>query len=515
MDGNNVLGDQLARYSERLRVYRDRLLHVDWRNRAVLLRRTEKRWTLDLATHFKDDLEQVDEVLVKATRTKGSICLVKDSDLSEWADDERSWLVQLERTSRLIFEETGVRDFYLGFPFLVGKAGRESAVRAPLILFPVELERRREGVCGWYLTFADEEPILNRALIGAIRQGCGIALPDEMLDETQDLIDSSPKDDVAAHLILGMQGILRHNGLEMRDSTPNEFAKTIEPVTKETMGLLEEQQLHVEGLAIIGSFPQGSTAIFHDYEEMLARVQQGEGDQGIVDDLLEAPALRQTRTEIAKPIDIDSVPDNQINLALPTDSSQDLVILESQGSECTVVRGPPGTGKSQVIVNLITNAMAKNQKTLVVCQKRAALDVVCQRLGRVGLSEVAVILHDSRADRQGAYSALAKRMEGDAPPDDQRLERESTEVSSQIDLTVSELNSIVKPMWDEYFGGARLQELYTAAQPGYMPKLRMELLANRLSKQSLAGLLQKMPSIQTGHFMFDLPPSPLSNRKSF
>ncbi|MDD1770522.1 MAG: DUF4011 domain-containing protein, partial [Methanomassiliicoccales archaeon] len=515
MDGNSVLGDQLARYSGRLGVYRDRLLHVDWRNRAVLLRRTEKRWTLDLAAHFKDDLEQVDEVLVKATRTKGSICLVKDSDLSEWADDARSWLVQLERTSRLIFEETGVRDFYLGFPFLVGKAGKESAVRAPLILFPVQLERRREGLCGWYLSFSDEEPVLNRALIGAIRQGCGITFPDEMLDETQDLADGAPKEDVATHLLLGMQGILRHNGLELRDSTPEEFAKAIEPVTKESIGQLDDQQLHLEGMAIIGSFPQGSTAIFRDFEEMLGRVQQGEGDQGIVDDLLEAPSLRESRTEISKSIDIDSVPDDQINLAMPTDSSQDSVILESQSSECVVVRGPPGTGKSQVIVNLITNALAKDQKVLVVCQKRAALDVVYQRLGRAGLSEVAVLLHDARADRQGAYAALAKRMEGDPPAEDLRLDRETSEVSVQIDATIAELNSIVKPMWAEYFGGARLQELYTAAQPSFMPKLQLETLANRLSKQSLTGLLQKMPGIQIGHLKFDVPSSPLSKRKSF
>ena len=244
-------------------------------------------------------------------------------------------------------------------------------------------------------------------------------------------------------------------------------------------------------------------------------MQQGEGDQGVVDDLLEAPALRAGRTEISKAIDIDSVPDQQINLAMPTDSSQDSVILESQSSECVVVRGPPGTGKSQVIVNLITNALAKDQKVLVVCQKRAALDVVYQRLGRVGLSEVAVLLHDARADRQGAYAALAKRMEGDSPVEDPRLERETSEVSGQIDATIAELNSIVKPMWVEYFGGARLQELYTAAQPGFMPKLQMETLANRLSKQSLTGLLQKMPGIQIGHFKFDAPSSPLSKRKSF
>ncbi|MED4205736.1 AAA domain-containing protein [Neobacillus mesonae] len=61
-----------------------------------------------------------------------------------------------------------------------------------------------------------------------------------------------------------------------------------------------------------------------------------------------------------------------------------------------VVHGPPGTGKSQVIVNLVTDALYQDKKILVVCQKRAALDVVYQRLDSLGLSNYTALIHDEK-----------------------------------------------------------------------------------------------------------------------
>lgn len=130
-------------FVERLKIYRDRMLHVDWRNRSILLKKAEKKWAFDLGAAWKDTPEKLDDVLKKAVWTRSALCLVKDSDRSEEAEAARSSLTYLERSARTIFEETGLSDFYLGFPFLVGQAGEESFVRAPLILFPVRLERVR------------------------------------------------------------------------------------------------------------------------------------------------------------------------------------------------------------------------------------------------------------------------------------------------------------------------------------------------------------------------------------
>ena len=77
-------------------------------------------------------------------------------------------------------------------------------------------------------------------------------------------------------------------------------------------------------------------------------------------------------------VDLDKIPTSNLNLVLESDASQEAVIIAAQSADCTVVRGPPGTGKSQAIVNLIANALANQKKILVVCQKRAALDVVYQ-----------------------------------------------------------------------------------------------------------------------------------------
>ena len=76
-----------------------------------------------------------------------------------------------------------------------------------------------------------------------------------------------------------------------------------------------------------------------------------------------------------------------------------------------MVRGPPGTGKSQVIVNLISDALTNNKKILVVCQKRAALEVVKQRLGQVDLDRYVVFLEKELDDRIKMYQQLYKIIE--------------------------------------------------------------------------------------------------------
>ena len=82
-----------------------------------------------------------------------------------------------------------------------------------------------------------------------------------------------------------------------------------------------------------------------------------------------------------------------------------------------VVQGPPGTGKSQLIANLVAAAIADGRRVLVVCQKRAALDVVAERLGTAGLREPVAIVHDVQRDRGEVCEGIARtlaRLEGAA-----------------------------------------------------------------------------------------------------
>ena len=78
--------------------------------------------------------------------------------------------------------------------------------------------------------------------------------------------------------------------------------------------------------------------------------------------------------------------------------------------------GPPGTGKSQTITNLIADYVARGKRVLFVCEKRAAIDVVFHRLRQQGLDELCCLIHDSQTDKKAfirnlkqTYEELARR----------------------------------------------------------------------------------------------------------
>src|SRR5690606_19572076 len=97
--------------------------------------------------------------------------------------------------------------------------------------------------------------------------------------------------------------------------------------------------------------------------------------------------------------------------AFALDASQEAALQQVKQGKSLVVQGPPGTGKSQLICNLVSDFTARGKRVLVVRQKRAALDVVQQRLASAGLSPFSVLVHDINADRKGIYQKLLLQIE--------------------------------------------------------------------------------------------------------
>jgi len=151
-------------------------------------------------------------------------------------------------------------------------------------------------------------------------------------------------------------------------------------------------------------------------------------------------------------------------LVVPSDSSQDDVIMQSKKNNILVVSGPPGTGKSQVIVNLISDALTNGQKVLVVCQKRAALEVVHDRLSEVGLDRYIVFLDKENDDRLKMYKKLNGIIEQECivrPASDLDIDY----ISMQIDRKTKFLSDLGMALSKEYFGGASAHKLYSIAYP--------------------------------------------------
>jgi very-short-patch-repair endonuclease len=532
---------QQEKLKKKLEFYRDKLLQIERRNRSIMLRRIYDKWSFDLSKLVIRGTSVVDKSVERALTRKTPICLIPDSDDSELAEKDRNRLRSLYRNVTQLELETGLQETYLGFPFLVGHIAEEDYIRGPLVLFPVSIEHKKEGKPpGWYLSFSkDKQPIPNRALLAALKKKAGLTLAETFADQFEDLIenvDSSAKSEneksIEQSFTDGLSRLLMKYDFPISPVQHKlDNIEVLEPLSAEQELVLPREKLHFVNYKIIGNFPQGDTAIYADYEELMKKAESGETNQGIIDNLLEIPSPDDLwsegneGSEVVDNIDLDAIPIKQLNLAIESDASQEAVIVAAQSSECTVVRGPPGTGKSQVIVNLIANALANNKKVLLVCQKRAALDVVYQRLSKVGLSKFVALVHDPVNDRAEVYQQLSRLLNfGSSSYEsgssglntsvayvDSRL----SQLSSSIDAMVATQKSIVSALRKQYFGGTSAHQLYVLSSPNYVPKLDLSSIAPKVQYHELISVLDGIKMTEIGCKKFDITTYPWMYRKSF
>jgi ATP-dependent exoDNAse (exonuclease V) alpha subunit len=124
--------------------------------------------------------------------------------------------------------------------------------------------------------------------------------------------------------------------------------------------------------------------------------------------------------EGADPKQLDQVaPDNEF-LVLDADSSQQVAVSSALAGRNGVIIGPPGTGKSQTIANLIAELAARGRRVLFVAEKRAALDVVLNRLQNRGLRHLALDLHGAGITRRAVMTQFSESLDlvRNSPPVD-------------------------------------------------------------------------------------------------
>ncbi len=160
--------------------------------------------------------------------------------------------------------------------------------------------------------------------------------------------------------------------------------------------------------AVLGLFPIANQGLLRDTRAMMAEEPAG-----------------PVRAFLSAGIDFDAPPPDVPAAAAPAEPAVESAWLAAAADPCQaravslardggalVVHGPPGTGKSQTITNVIADHLYRGQRVLLVCDKRTALDVVADRLGHLGLRDLCGIVHDPRRDQRDLYRNLKQQLDG-------------------------------------------------------------------------------------------------------
>lgn len=272
-------------------------------------------------------------------------------------------LTGLHRQTRTDIEDGGVNTLFLATGFLRwvdGSGSGSVSYLAPLLLLPVRLERQ-SACSGYTLKRTDEDAVVNVTLLEMLRRDFGRSIAG---------LEPPPQDDngldVAAVFRLFREAILDLKGWEVVEELwlgRLFFSKFI---------MWDDMNRRLSDLCacpIVGHLIKGGGV----FDDGVVAVQPNEVDACIKPEDLFCP--------------------------MSADSSQLAAVISAARGKNFVLHGPPGTGKSQTITNLIAHGLAVGKTVLFVAEKRAALEVVQRRLSKIGLAPFCLELHSNKAGK--------------------------------------------------------------------------------------------------------------------
>lgn len=293
-------------------------------------------------------------------------------------------LTEIYRDYRRGLEESGANTLYLSLGMLeyYESPSSQTMRRAPVLLLPVEIQRLSAGK-GFRLQRTDEDGRFNLTLLEKLRADFRIEVEG---------LDPLPEDE---------------SGLDV----PLIFRRLREAV-------LEKERWELKEEVHLATFSFTKFLMWKDLEDRASALMESP----VVHHLVETPQedFRQEGSfpELAS-LDTERSPRDTL-CPLDADSSQLRAVFSAVDGQSFVLEGPPGTGKSQTITNMISQALAAGRTVLFVAEKRAALEVVYKRLSRVGLDPFCLELHSNKVQKRHVLEQLQRSLDAtglDEPAD--------------------------------------------------------------------------------------------------
>lgn len=274
----------------------------------------------------------------------------------------RKKFLSINRTAKSYFEDTTVWPLYLAFNFLKGKLLPNDAIKSPLTLYKVEI---REEYGKIFIAKLQDEPVVNEKLQFFLKRN----YRDNNI-ETTELLKTYKLEDV----IKNIENNVGYS-IEIPENELVPFANENEDVI-----LDKYTSFTIEPSCLLGIFEPDGGALKEDLHKIIE---------------MEVDPFESDVKSFNKPVEYyeDKVIKEQavIEIGRPLNIYQKYAVASSL-SQNTLIYGPPGTGKSEVISNIIFNVLLKGKSSLLVSEKRAALDVLTERIG--SLSQFALYLYD-------------------------------------------------------------------------------------------------------------------------
>ncbi len=332
---------------------------------------------------------------------------------------------KIERRIRTLYghatlyrRDTGIDGLYLGFPFLVMQEAKPNVKPriAPILLWPVKLkpEVGSRGKVSVAFDRDREEVRLNPAfetLLGTDAARRWSDLANEMLGRAS--LNAAEVVDAFSDLAFEVQG-------RVLTALPNKDVKAV----------AGKDRIVCAG------------ALFH-----LAYI-----GQAVMEDLRQLKAIPPAGSALETAFRTGETPERATSVAPPelerfftaaSDPSQEMAVLDARSGAGLLIEGPPGTGKSQTIVNMVADAIGRRRSLLIVCQKQSALEVVHKRLVAEGLRDRIVMVNDVNKDRKTVIQAVREQVEAllSQPIGSSLWRQQRQQTAARIEALEGELNA--------------------------------------------------------------------------
>ncbi len=317
-------------------------------------------------------------------------------------------LKKLQRRSKVSLEENGVNTLYVALGFLrwYETDVSEKPRYAPLVLVPVDIVRKVQEKA-YIIRSRGEDAQVNITLLEMLRQDFEINITG---------LDPLPLDDSGIDLQLVFNTIRQ--------------------------GIMSKKRWDIEMLSFIGLFSFGQFIMWNDIRNRSEDLQKNKIVSSLISGKMEwepvadCPGVGQLDDNV-KPSD----------LAVPSsvDSSQLVAICSAAKGQSFVLHGPPGTGKSQTITNMIANALYQGKRVLFVAEKMAALNVVQKRLEKIGLGPFCLEIHSNKSNKKAVLDQMSRTLDVGhikSPEEYEETSNRIQEIRKQLNVVIQELHEV-------------------------------------------------------------------------